>query len=257
MAERFPRPEHWLDADWEAKARENPLLAIMTTNGMADAPPETFSEELLEEFFARGRKLFDVHLKPLLDGLDPDGLVVEYGCGAGRVMKAVIADGHPCAGIDISPTMLERCRELTPETRAVHLLDEHGRCSAPSAEAVLVYSYSVLQHISELSRYVTALDEMCRILKPGGVLAIQLNCEDFKAGADYPYRTENFETHSLHYRPTKPEPYKRHEQDHWSGVYIGYDLLVSLLAERGVTVERWYYHNPAKPRAIWAVGRKG
>ena len=257
MAERYRRPEHWLEADWEAKAQENPLLAIMTTPGMSDAPPAEFSPELLEEFFARGRKLFDVHLKPLLEGFDPKGLVVEYGCGAGRVMKAVIDSGHPCAGIDISPTMLDRSRELVPEAEAVYLLDEAGRCTAPSAQAVLVYSYSVLQHISALERYIVALDEMCRVLAPGGVLAIQVNCEDFKSGPDCGYRTENFETYSLHYRPWKAEPYKRKAQDHWSGVYIGYDLLCRLLAERGVKVERWYYHNPAKPRAIWVTGRKG
>jgi len=254
---RHPRPEHWLEADWEAKAQENPLLAIMTTPEMSDAPPSEFTAEQLDEFFARGRELFETHLKPLLAGLDPDGLVVEYGCGAGRIMKAVIDSGHPCAGVDISPTMLERCRELVPEASAVHLLDEEGRCAAPSSVAALVYSYSVLQHIPALSDYVTALDEMCRMLTPGGVLAIQLNSEDFKAAPDYPYRTENFETFSLHYRPGHKEPYKRHEQDHWSGVYIGYDLLGRMLAERAVIIQRWYYHNPQKPRALWVVGRKG
>ncbi len=257
MAGRYRRPEHWLDADWEAKAQENPLLAIMTTPGMSEASPSEFTPDQLDAFFTRGRKLFDSHLKPLLAGLDPKGLVVEYGCGAGRIMRAVIDSGHPCAGIDISPTMLEHCRKLLPEASATYLLDETGRCAAPSSQAVIVYSYSVLQHISSLERYITALDEMCRMLKPVGALAIQVNCEDFKAGPDAGYRTENFETYSLHFRPGKAGPYKRKEQDHWSGVYIGYDLLVRLLAERGVTAERWYYHNPHKPRAIWAIGRKG
>ena len=256
MGERHRRPEHWLDADWEAKARENPLLAIMTTPEMSDAPPSEFSADQLDEFFARGRKLFDAHLRPLLEGLDPRGPVIEYGCGAGRIMRAVIDSGHPSSGIDISPTMLGHCRALLPDAHALYLLDQSGRCDAPSSQAVLVYSYSVLQHIASLDSYVTALDEMCRVLAPGGELAIQLNCEDFKIGPDAGYRTENLETYSLHYRPGKDGPYKRKEQDHWSGVYIGYDLLVRLLAERGIAVRRWYYHNPQKPRAIWVIGRK-
>ena len=86
---------------------------------------------------------------------------------------------------------------------------------------------------------------------------IAAHVRDFKIGPDCAYHTENFETYSLHYRPTKTGPYKRHEQDHWSGVYIGYDLLGRLLGDRGVSLERWYYHNPSKPRAIWVVGRKG
>jgi SAM-dependent methyltransferase len=257
MRNWYQRPEHWLEADWEAKAQENPLLAIMTRPEMADAPPSDFTPEQLADFFARGRVLYDTHLKPLLGELEPGCLVVEYGCGAGRIMKAVIDGGHPCAGVDISRTMLERCGELVPEAQALYPLDEDGRCAALSAEAGLVFSYSVLQHISTLSRYVTALDEICRMARPGGILAIQLNCEDFKAAADYQYRTENFETYSLHYRPRHAEPYKRHDQDHWSGVYIGYDLLGRLLAERAVTIERWCYHNPRKPRALWIIGRKG
>ncbi len=255
MGKRQLRPEHWLVTDWEAKAQENPLLAVMTTQTMAGA--HAVSEELLDEFFARGRKLFKDHLAPLLHGLERDGLVLEYGCGAGRIMKAVIDAGHRCAGVDISQTMLERCREFVPDSSALFLLNPEGRCAAESSQAGLVYSYSVLQHIPSLSGYVIALDEMCRLLAPGGTLAIQVNCEDFKAGADHPYRTENFDTYSLHYRPSRGAPYKRHEQDHWSGVYISYDLLDRLLAERGVTIERWYYHNPAKPRAIWVIGRKG
>ena len=94
------------------------------------------------------------------------------------------------------------------------------------------------------------------MLAPGGTALLQVNCEDFKAGPDCGYRTDNFEDHSLHFRPTKAGPYKRHDQDHWSGVYIGYELLKRLLAERGVAVGGWRYHNPEKPRAIWVTGRK-
>ena len=255
---RYKRPEHWLGIDWEAKAQENPLLAIMTTADMAEAPADAFSPELLEEFFLRGRRLFKDHVEPLMTGLPSDAVVVEYGCGAGRILKSVADAGGRAVGIDISPTMLEHCRELVPEVHALYPLDEAGRSAAPDGQAALVFSYSVLQHIGLLSAYVAALDETCRLLAPGGILALQVNCEDFKAGADVPsWRTENHETYSLHFRPGREDPYKRHEQDHWSGVYIGYDRLGELLAERGVTLERWYYHNPAKPRAIWVVGRKG
>ena len=255
---RYKRPEHWLGIDWETKARENPLLAIMTTPDMAEAPPEAFTPEQLGEFFERGRKLFTAHVQPLMAGLGPGDVVVEYGCGAGRILKSVADAGVKAVGIDISPTMLEHCRALVPEAHALYALGAAGRTAAPDGSAALVFSYSVLQHIGLLSAYVAALDEICRLLAPGGVIALQLNCEDFKSGADAaPGRTENHETHSLHFKAWGAEPYKRHDQDHWSGVYIGYPRLGELLAERGVALERWYYHNPAKPRAIWVVGRKG
>ncbi len=251
------RPDHWLGTDWEAKAKENPLLAIMTTPEMAEAPPEGFSPELIEDFFRRGRKLYEGHIRPLAEGLAAGSRLVEYGCGAGRILKFVAEAGFEPVGIDISPTMLERCRELVPEVRSLHLLDEAGRCDLADATAALVFSYSVLQHISLLSAYETALSEMCRLVRPGGGLALQLNCYDYRAGDPAtPWRTENFETHSLHYRPGEKRVYKRHDQDHWSGVYIGYDRLGELLAAHGVTIERWYFHNPAKPWAIWIVARR-
>ena len=183
--------------------------------------------------------------------------MVEYGCGAGRLLKPLIDRGYRCSGIDISSTMLRHCRDLTPEVEALSELDAEGRCAIASESASIVFSHAVVQHISRLSHYVTAIDEMCRILKPGGVLALHLNCEDFADGPDGPFgRTENHETYSLHYRPGATEPYLRHDQNNWSGVYIGRDTLASILAGHGVTMERWRPHTASKPRSVWAIGRK-
>ncbi|HEX3729954.1 MAG TPA: class I SAM-dependent methyltransferase [Opitutaceae bacterium] len=252
-------PDHWFDVDWEQKARENPLSAVMTTEEMQSAPAEDFSPATLDAFFAKGRQLFDGHVGPLLAGLPDDAgrpLVVEYGCGAGRILKAVVEAGYPCAGIDIAQTMLRHCARLNPEP-ALYPLDPAGRCSLPSGSAALVYCYAVVQHISRLSNYVTAIDEMCRIVRPGGMLAIQVNCEDFGGGdLDKPDRTENFETYSLHYRAGSREPHQRHDHNEWSGVYIGYDTLCGLLAERGLTIERRYYHTRKKLRGLWVVASK-
>jgi SAM-dependent methyltransferase len=258
MADRFRRPEGWREADWDARAGgENPMAAIRTAEGLVNASPPAFSQALVDAFFTRGRTLFQTNLAPLLASRGGMGQVFEYGCGAGRIMKSVVERGHPCAGVDISPSMLQRCREFVPEAGPLYLLGDDGRFTAPSGQAVLVYSYSVLQHIASLSRFVVALDEMCRVLATGGDLAIQVYCEDFTAGPDQPSRTENYEVRSLHYRPGRAGPYMRHDQDPWRGIYIGYDQLGRLLAERGVSIERWYYHNPKKPRSIWIIGRKG
>ena len=242
---------------WEEKAQQNPLFAVQTTEDMQDAAPQGFPQDQVERLFERGRRLYAERIGPLLETLQgprDDALIVEYGCGVGRILRAVVDAGYRCAGIDISPTMLVHCRDLVPEVEGVYALDEEGRCAFPSGEAALVFTYAVVQHISTLTAYVMALDEMCRILRPGGVLAIHLNCEDF--ATDPPTRTENHEAYSLHYQPGEAEPYLRHAQDQWTGVYIGFDLLTRLLAERGVEVERRFHHNPQKLRGLWVVGRK-
>jgi SAM-dependent methyltransferase len=265
MASKFkiPRgkivPESWKVNSWEEKARENPLYAVMTVPELADADSKAFTEKQLHMFFSKGRGLYETHVKPLIELLSGGArnlLVVEYGCGLGRILKAVAADGHRCAGIDISQTMLDHCKALVPEMRDLYLLGSDGRCGLPGDSADIVYSYAVLQHIDKLSRYLLAVDEMCRLLKPGGILALQVNCEDFVGGLDALDRTDNFEDYSLHYRHNESAPYARHQQTTWSGVYIGEGLLKKELAERGCEILKIYYHNPIKLRAIWLVARK-
>ena len=225
---------------------------------MVDAPSEGFTPEQLEEFFTKGRREVKRHLVPLFQTLPspPDKtVVVDYGCGAGRLLKTVAGLGYRAVGIDISPTMIKHCARLVPKAAALHVLDEDGRCAMESGTADLVYSYAVVQHISQLSRYITAFDEMCRVLKPGGRLAVQVVTDDFLSGdLEKPAKTENHEDHSLHV-PLEGEPYRR-EQDNWGGVHIGHDRLTSILAERGVGIDQWYFHKRTRLRPVWVIGTK-
>jgi SAM-dependent methyltransferase len=153
--------------------------------------------------------------------------------------------------------MLAHCRRLVPDAEALYPLNDEGRSDLPDACAAGVFSYAVVQHISELSRYLTAFDEMCRILKPGGILVVQLNCTDFQEGDfEHPGRTENHEAWSLHFRPGEDEPFLRHEQDQWSGVYISSQLLTDWLARRRVRIANWRSHNAEKSMSVWLYANK-
>lgn len=254
-------PNHWKQSSWDEKAKENPLYAIMTTAEMTDAGSSGFSEEHLSMLFAKGRKLFNDHIAGLIrrSGLPREHcFLVEFGCGAGRILNAVVEAGYACAGIDISETMLALCSELVPGVKSLHRCDPNT-CATdlPDAVATHVYSYAVVQHIASLTTFRHAVAEMMRLLKPGGFLALQVNCEDFThEGFERPGRTENFETYSVHYKPGQNRPYHRHEQNNWSGVYIGFELLKDQLAAGGMEVIDCYYHNPNKKRAIWVISRK-
>jgi SAM-dependent methyltransferase len=253
-------PKHWKRSSWEEKAKENPLYAIMTTDDMAHAGSE-FTDEHVQQLMAKGRSLFTTHVEPALKlsaFSKADSFIIEYGCGAGRILNALVENGIACSGIDISPTMLELCRKLVPGVRSLHLCDPAtGQTDLEFESATVVFSYAVVQHISSLQVYLSAVSEMCRLLKPLGVLALQVNCEDFSEGSlTRPGRTDNFEEYSLHYHAEQIEPYLKHDQNHWSGVYIGEKSLTSHLARHAVQVTNVYFHNPNKLRAVWFIGRK-
>ena len=255
------RPSHWKQAPWEQMARENPLFAVMTTEEMAGAPSAEFTPEQIGVLFEKGRRLFRRHIAGAMahaPGGRDEGLIVEYGCGVGRMLNAALEAGYRrVAGIDISPTMLAHCRRLVPEVEALYPLNEAGRSDLEDGCASAVFSYAVLQHISELSRYLTAFDEMRRILKPGGLLVAQLNCTDFEGGDfERPGRTENHETFSLHFRPGEEEPYLRHAQDQWSGVYISSQLLTQHLERRQMRVVGWAPHGSGKTMSVWLQAKK-
>lgn len=249
-------PIHWKKNSWEDKARENPLFAVMTVPELADADAEGFTEEQLEMFFIKGRKLVGKWLLPHLDDVPEEGVVLDYGCGAGRLLNALVENGVPCSGVDISPTMIKLCGRLVSGVRDLVVLDENGDVGLPDHYARLVFSYAVVQHIDTLSAHTKALSEMCRLLMPGGKLVVQVNCEDYTEGhGEDAGRTENFEDHSVHYPPGGGECWV-HKHATWSGVYIGRELLMKQMEQFGIEVEQFVPYNPKKPRTRVLIGKK-
>jgi len=247
--------------DWEEKAKRNPLFAVMSVSDFEEKTSD-FSEGDLERFFEKGELLFSRHFEPLLSmtGMLGSGqLAVEYGCGMGRLMRKFLDAGMRCAGIDISPTMIEHAQRLVPEAEALHVLDAANRTPLPDGCADFVYSYAVLQHVSRLSAYTAALDEMCRLLKPGGWMRIQINADDSPFRRFDPLQNVEVETGEDHVVKRFPEvegkPSEKREFNHWSGVDVSFPLIQRLLNDRGVQL-MGYEHYPPKPRACWVTGIK-
>lgn len=253
-------PEHWSKNSWEEKARENPLFAVMTTPNYTNSGSNTFTQEELDYFFSKGERVWTQIVKPrsqLIDTGSDNPLFVEYGCGMGRILKPIIADGYRAAGVDISPTMIEHAKALVPEAEGLYALDKNNRSGLKDDSADLVFSFAVLKHIHNLELYHAALDEIMRILKPGGVLVLNFNCQDFIHGSfDNPGRTENLKDRSVHYRHGERKPYRDRKYSTWSGVYISYDHLVDYLAKGGLSVVDRFHHTMKKPQGIWVVATK-
>jgi MPBQ/MSBQ methyltransferase len=108
-----------------------------------------------------------------LDQLPPGSLVVDVGCGIGGSARILARDyGLTVLGISISPAQIARAQALTPPSLA-------PRCRFAVMDALdldladgfmdAVWSVEASPHMPDKQRYA---DEMLRVLRPGGRLAV-------------------------------------------------------------------------------------
>ena len=169
-----------LKRNWEGLAKSDPLWAICTD------PARRNGNWSREEFFATGKNEFRTVIECLRSlelKVDFSGAALDFGCGVGRLTRAMAAYFPECWGVDISPTMVRLAAEFNQDVPPCRfVLNEHGDLRPfRDGQFTFVYSSIVLQHIAP--RYSQQyLAELVRVLKPGGILVFQL-LEEFRAGA--------------------------------------------------------------------------
>jgi len=161
---------HKTRRDWIRLGQEDPLWAVLVT-------PEGRREGWdPESFLATGREEVDAELERIrLLGLGlGSGRALDFGCGAGRLTQALRRHFAEVVGVDFSPPMIERARELDPTGSCTFALKERSDLGDfADGSFDLAYSSLVLQHIptEHAIRYV---GELLRVVRPGGVLSIQV-----------------------------------------------------------------------------------
>lgn len=92
---------------------------------------------------------------------------LDVGCGSGNLTKRLQQIGFSVTASDISVAFLQKVgANYGVET---HLLSGTGLEGVPDDTYDMVAAYSVLHHIPD---YIGMVEEMCRVLKPGGILYI-------------------------------------------------------------------------------------
>ena len=111
----------------------------------------------------------------------PDGArVLDAGCGPGRFALDLARRGARLTLVDLSPVQLEQARQhiseagLLERVQAFHCLDIVNLEVLPDASFEVVVCYGAVLSYT-VDRYPTALQELARVLLPGGRLLISVN----------------------------------------------------------------------------------
>ncbi|HEX5433056.1 MAG TPA: class I SAM-dependent methyltransferase [Candidatus Angelobacter sp.] len=168
-----------LQNNWESLAQADPFWAICSD------PERRQARWNRKEFFATGEHEIECvlhYVDSLGVAIDRGAPALDFGCGVGRLTRALAAHFPECHGVDISPTMVRLAEDFNHDLpRCKFLVNERHdlRCFERDYFG-FVYSSIVLQHIPprHSRRY---LEEMARVTKPGGVLVFQV-LDDLLAG---------------------------------------------------------------------------
>ena len=105
------------------------------------------------------------YARALANGLPPSAPILDVGCGVGQVVRDLTASGFAAGGIDVSETSIAMARE---HAATCQVYDGKSIPFANEAFAA-VGAFNVLEHVEAP---VAFLDEMARVLQPGGTMVV-------------------------------------------------------------------------------------
>jgi len=157
--------------DWDQRARENARFYVATTK------PDWSDEE----FFASGRLLVSNHILNDMDnicqGKDPRQMrVLEIGCGAGRVTRALAELFGEVYAVDVSAEMVRLARSALADMPNAFIYKNNGRDLRvlPKIPFDFAFSCIVFQHIPSLAIIENYIREVYRLLHPGALFKFQV-----------------------------------------------------------------------------------
>ena len=133
----------------------------------------------LEEFFRTGEEELAGVLAEARELGRPTrrGRALDFGCGVGRVTRAMTRVFERCVGVDVSPAMIEHARELNrdlPNCAFLVSTGENGLGAFDDGSLDFAYAGFVLQHLPGTAAIESAIGELLRVVRHDGLLVFQL-----------------------------------------------------------------------------------
>lgn len=142
-------------------------------------------------------------------------LLVDFGCGSGRLAPFLASHARTYLGVDISSVGIDQARLTHPSLHFLWMKDD--RITLPDRTVDLVVAVTVFQHIVHESDYWIWADEIRRVLAPAGrvVVVDQLPFEEEEPHEHVRPRDPSDMAHRL---GLKKKAYQK-LGEHWIGVF--------------------------------------
>jgi SAM-dependent methyltransferase len=141
-------------------------------------PERRFGRWDLDEFFRSGEEeiaRLAVDLQRLGNPARRER-ALDFGCGVGRLTRALAPHFRHCYGVDVSAPMIAGARKLNAAfPNCEFVLNGHPDLRIfPDGHFDLIYSVLVLQHLPTRAAIAAYVADFARILAPGGLLVCQI-----------------------------------------------------------------------------------
>jgi SAM-dependent methyltransferase len=156
--------------DWEDLASLDPYWSVLTE------PGKRFGGWDRGEFLRSG----EAEIERLMVAARELGLprtreaALDFGCGLGRLTRALARHFGQVWGVDISTRMVEQARVLHHDVPNCTFQGTDGTLAFSDGRFDLIYSVLVLQHQPTRAAIRDMVRDLVRTLRPGGLLCFQL-----------------------------------------------------------------------------------
>jgi SAM-dependent methyltransferase len=157
--------------DWDELAELDPFWAVLSE-------PEFTGGGSLDDFFSSGAGEVSGALDVARELGRPRrfGSALDFGCGVGRLTRALASRFDRCVGIDVSSKMLDVARRLNADvTNLEFVLNSRADLGMfESGSFDLVYSSIVLQHLRSETEIEGFVAELVRVTATDGITVFQV-----------------------------------------------------------------------------------
>lgn len=186
-------PQNFLGAGWitsfldrvpQASKRKWALrLLALSPHYFIDGDNPEFRGMKNDEYLERSFRIIantrdEIYERVLRAYLAPEHSVIDYGCGPGFVAKAVFPYVRSIKALDISSGAIACAKVVNGADNIEYILaDQAGIATIPDDSIDAVYSYAVVQHLTD-EIFDQVLSVCSKKLKPAGTLVLHVQLPD-------------------------------------------------------------------------------